>query len=76
MSVLQKIYGAIKAALLSVPGGTAVILPVIVALASRYGFHVSVTELTVIMSAVSAVVGFLVHAGVKVAKAKAVAAKQ
>lgn len=73
MGFLKKMYGAVKAALLAIPGGTAVILPIVVAVAARYGFHVTVTELTATMAVASAVVGFLVHNGVKQAQAKAVA---
>jgi hypothetical protein len=70
--VLQKIYGAVKAALTAVPGGTAAVIPIIVVLASRYGFRVSVTQLTAIMAIASAVTGYLVHSGVKSAKQTAV----
>lgn len=73
MGFLSKVWGAVKVAFLAVPGGTAVVLPIVVALASRYGFNVTANQLTAVMAVASAVVGFLVHKGVKQAQAKAVA---
>lgn len=78
MSFLSKVWGAVKAAVASVPGGTAFFVPVIAALAARYGFHVTSTQLTAVMAIVSAVVGYFVHVGVKTQaeKIRAEAAKQ
>jgi hypothetical protein len=72
MGFLQSIYGAIKTALTAVPGGTATVLPILVAWVTKLGFHVTTTNLTVIMTIVSAVVGYLVHVGVKTTANKAV----
>ena len=63
--MFNRIYTAIRAAVIAYPGGLAAVLGVIVALAARYGFHLTVTELMGVYALVSAVVGAYIHYVVK-----------
>jgi hypothetical protein len=58
---LKRAYAGIKAGLLAYPGGTAALLSILVAVVAGFGLHVTVIELTAVMSVVAAVAGGFVH---------------
>jgi hypothetical protein len=64
-SFLSRAYAAIRAAVIAYPGGLTAVLGIFVALAGRYGFHLTVTELMGIYAFASAVIGTYVHYTVK-----------
>lgn len=64
-AALNRLYVAIRAAVLAYPGGVSAVLGVIVALAARYGFHLTVTQLMGVYALASAVVGGYIHFAVK-----------
>lgn len=69
---VSRIYAAIKALVIAYPGGLAAILGIVVAIAARYGFHLTVTELMGVYAVASAVIGAFVHTAVKAAVKDAV----
>lgn len=58
---LLRIYAALKAAVTAYPGGLVAIFGVAVALGSRYGFHLTVTELMTVYSVAAALIGAYIH---------------
>ena len=66
---LKRAYAGVKAGLLAYPGGTAAVLSILVTVVAGFGLHVTVIELTAIMTVVAAVGGGFVHR-TTVAKAK------
>lgn len=64
-SFLRRAYAAIRAAVIAYPGGLTAVLGIFVALAARYGFHLTVTELMGAYALASAVIGTYVHYTVK-----------
>jgi hypothetical protein len=64
-AALHRLYVAIRAAVIAYPGGFSAVLGVIVALAARYGFHLTVTELMGVYALASTVVGTYIHFAVK-----------
>lgn len=60
---------AIKAALARYPAVTAAVLQIAVAMAARYGLHVTVTQLVYVLSFLAAVIAPFLHTGYAV-KAK------
>ena len=67
MTFLNRAYAAIKAAVIAYPGGVTAVVGIIVALAARFGFHVTITELMTTYAIASAAVGTFVHYAVKAA---------
>jgi hypothetical protein len=59
--LLKRAYAGVKAGLLAYPGGTAAVLSIIAAVVARFGLHLSVTELTAVMTVVAAAAGGFVH---------------
>jgi hypothetical protein len=73
MSVnLHSLYVTIRAGVAAYPGGVSAVLGVIVALAARYGFNLTVTELMGVYAAASALVGGSIHFAVKAVAKSAV----
>lgn len=68
----SRAYAAIRAVVIAYPGGITAVLGIIVALAARYGFHVTITELMTAYAVASAIVGGFVHYAVKAAVKDAV----
>lgn len=64
-AALNRLYVAIRASVMAYPGGVSAVLGVIVALAARYGFHLTITELMGVYALASAVVGAYIHFAVK-----------
>ena len=58
---VAKAYAAVKAAVLAYPGGVTAVLTIAVALAARFGLHVTANELMVVVSVVVAALGGFVH---------------
>ena len=58
---ISKAYAAVKAGLLTYPGGTAAVLSIVCAVIARFGLHVTVNELTTVVAVVAAVAGAFVH---------------
>lgn len=67
MANLQRVYAALRKFVLAYPGGIAGVLGVVVALAARFGFHLTVTELMSVYAVAAAVIGTFVHFTVKAA---------
>jgi hypothetical protein len=65
MANLQSIYKAIKAFVIAYPGGVAGVFGVVVALAARFGFHLTVTELMSVYAVAAAIIGAFVHVTMK-----------
>lgn len=68
---VKRIVKALLALLARYPAAVAAVLNVAVALAARFGFHASATELAVIVSAVAAILGAYVHSRVSPVKSAA-----
>jgi hypothetical protein len=68
-----KIWTALAGFVKRYPAAVAAGLNVVVVVAAKFGFHVSVTTLAVIASAVAAVLGAWVHTRVSPVKKKAAA---
>lgn len=58
---LTSAYAMVKAGLVAYPGGTAAVLSIACAIAARFGLHVTVNELTVVVMVAAAVAGAFVH---------------
>lgn len=57
----MSILTAIKTFIASYPGGSAALLTVVVGVAARFGLHVTVNELTAIMSVCAVLAGLFTH---------------
>jgi hypothetical protein len=64
-AALNRLYVAVRAGVIVYPGGSSAVLGIIVALAARYGFHLTITELMGVYALASAVVGGYIHYAVK-----------
>lgn len=67
MTALQRAYTALRSFVLAYPGGLAGVLGVVVALAARFGFNLTVTELMSVYAVAAALIGGFVHFSVKAA---------
>jgi hypothetical protein len=65
LAFLKRVYASIKAALFAYPGGMAAVLGVAVALAARFGLHLTVNELTAAYAVAAALIGAFVHVALK-----------
>jgi hypothetical protein len=63
----QRVFAALKAFVITYPGGVAGIAGVVVALAARFGFNLTVTELMTVYAVAAALIGTFVHVSVKAA---------
>jgi hypothetical protein len=63
--MFARLWAALRAAVIAYPGGLAAVLGIVVALAARYGFHLTVTELMGVYALAAAVIGAYVHVAVK-----------
>lgn len=64
---LKRAYAALRSFVLAYPGGLAGVLGVVVALAARFGFNLTVTELMSVYAVAAALIGTFVHFSVKAA---------
>jgi len=58
---LKRAYAGVKAGLLAYPGGTAAVLSILVTVVAGFGLHVTVIELTAVMTVAAAIAGGFVH---------------
>jgi hypothetical protein len=63
--MFARLYAALRAAVIAYPGGLSAVLGVVVALAARYGFHLTVTELMGVYALAAAAIGTYVHFAIK-----------